>query len=45
MHGDDAELLEHGIVIFEALYRAFAAGGEVRAQGRPSRARGRRAQP
>jgi hypothetical protein len=42
MHADDAELLEQGIGIFEAFYRAFAAGAEAGTEGRRSRPRGRR---
>lgn len=42
MHDDDAELLEDGIGIFEAFYRAFAAGGDAGTQRRRLRPRARR---
>ena len=40
MHADDGELLEHGMGVFEALYRSFASGaGAASSRGRRPRSR------
>jgi hypothetical protein len=41
MHADDAELLDHGMGMFEALYRSFASGASA-ASKRGRRARSRK---